>query len=132
MRERAVHEQAQRGADRVEHRAVRLGQRADEPEEADDRHQHADPVLRPAHDRDETAADEDQPEADDERSARGRVVLVVAREDERERGSRRCQGDRPRGDQKALRHASSVVSTAPDNSAFGTKPRAPHSSTHEP
>ncbi len=132
MGERPVHEEAEGGADRVDRGAVRLRQRAQEPEEADDRHQHADPVLRPADGRDQAAADEYQAEADDQSGARGGVVLVVTGENERKRRRGCRQRDRPRRDQEALGHPRSVVSSAPESSPFGTKPRAPHSPTHLP
>ena len=86
VHERRDPQRAQRQAERERPRGVRAGQRAEEPDEPDHRHQRADAVLRPPPPRVEAGADERPPERERQHDRRPRDVLAVARRHQRERG----------------------------------------------
>ena len=107
-----------------EERVLGARQRGEEPRKPDEDQQDAGPVLRTSRPRDEPARDEGQPRRDGERDRRRLAGDVVARDDSSD-GARSCeQRERPDPDDAPDAHSRSAASLLPDNSAFGTKPRA--------
>jgi len=110
-------------------RMIRLSEDADQHAEADPDHQPSRAVLRPPGPADQPGEDERRADEQNQSNRLLGVLLVVARS---------YQGySEPSGDQRSRaevqpgapgkRHATSRAAiAAPDRSAFGTKPQAPH------
>ena len=119
-------------AEPVEDRLVRLGEDAREPGEPGEHHDRAGARLGAVRPDDEPGGDEDERDRDLQgRTARHRRG-VVGRDDERERHRRDQDRKCPQSDGEAARHFMSLCRAAPDNSAFGMNPSAPHSLTIVP
>ena len=122
-------------AERVRERRVRLVQAVREHAEADRDHQHAGAICRPSRPADQAGGDEGHADEQQQRGRVRRMLVVVARQRQRHRcrAGRQCR--RPEeepGPPRQGHAAKSAAIAAPDSSAFGTKPRAPHSPMQRP
>ncbi len=128
MDERGDEQAAEERAEREGNGVVRFAETADENTEPNGDHQHPGAVGRAPRPADQAREDERPADEQSERSGKSRVLLVLARDSERngdrarEEGSRPEVEPRPPCEDHAMRRAAIA---APDRSAFGTKPLAP-------
>jgi hypothetical protein len=97
--ERADPERRKEHPEFEDQRRVRVGQPAEEPGKAHERHQRAGPVLRAAPPRVQAGADEAPPHGD--REHEGPALLVVGREREREYAEPGHEAGHREADQRA-------------------------------
>ena len=118
--------------DRVDGVVVRVVERPEEPQVPDGGEVEACAVLGPAVDRNQPGDDEREPGREREGDLGDLLVVVVARENDRERNGRLRERDGDGEDEEASAQRRSERTAAPESSAFGTKPQAPHAAICSP